>query len=163
MKDIRNELIRLLSENARYSNADLASMLAVTPDEIAAAVRALEQEGVVRGYKALINREKAHDNRITALIEIQVTPQKDAGFEDIAERIMRFDEVESIYLMSGGFDFAVTVVGDSFEQVAMFVAKSLAPLEHVRATATHFVLRRYKEMNVELTGDRIDDRRVLSF
>ena len=157
------KLLKLLGDNARYTNAELAVMLGKTEQEVAAQIASLEKEGVICGYKPLVNWEKVSADRVTALIEIRVTPQPDAGFEEIAHRIMKFDEVESIYLMSGGFDFAVMVCGKTFQQVAMFVAKSLSPLDNVLSTATHFVLKRYKDMGTELIGESGDDRGLVSF
>lgn len=142
----------------RYTNAELAVMLGMEESAVAAQIAQLEKDGVIMGYKPLINWEKVDADRVTALIEIKVTPQPDAGFEQIAERIRSFDEVESIYLMSGGFDFAVTVSGKSFQQVAMFVAKSLSPLENVLSTATHFVLKKYKDMGTQFNYFTGDDR-----
>ena len=158
-----DKLLELLNDNARYTNAELAAMLGVREKQVADEIDRLEKKGVICGYKPLVNWEKTDANLITALIEIRVTPQPDEGFETIAERIMKFDEVESIYLMSGGFDFTVMVRGKTFQQVAMFVAKRLSPLEHVLSTATHFVLRRYKEMGVTLIGEKDDDRGIFSF
>ena len=158
-----DKLLELLNDNARYTNAELAAMLGISEQQVEAQIRELEMRGVICGYKPLVNWEKTDTNLITALIEIRVTPQPDEGFETIAERIMGFDEVESIYLMSGGFDFAVMVRGKTFQQVAMFVAKRLSPLEHVLSTATHFVLHRYKDMGVTLVGEKDDDRGIFSF
>jgi DNA-binding Lrp family transcriptional regulator len=157
------KLLELLSENARYTNAELAVMLGLTETETAREIDALEKSGVIKGYKALIDWDKISDDRVTALIELKVTPQKDAGFEEIAERIMSFPEVETVYLMSGGYDLTVIVKGHTFKEVAMFVAKRLAPLDNVISTATHFVLRRYKELGVELVDNRNDDRGTFSF
>lgn len=158
-----DKLLELLNENARYTNAELAVMLGLPEGEVASRIDQMEKQGIICGYKPMINWDKTDADLITALIEIRVTPQPDEGFETIAKRIMSFDEVESIYLMSGGFDFAVMVRGRTFQQVAMFVAKRLSPLEHVLSTATHFVLRRYKDMGVTLVGEKDDDRGIFSF
>lgn len=157
------KLLELLSENARYTNAELAVMLGLSEAETIKQIEALEKSGVIKGYKALIDWDKISADRVTALIELKVTPQKDAGFEEIAERIMSFPEVETVYLMSGGYDLTVIVKGHTFKEVAMFVAKRLAPLDNVISTATHFVLRRYKELGVELVDNRNDDRGTFSF
>ena len=158
-----DKLLELLNENARYTNAELAVMLGLPEGEVASRIDQMEKQGIICGYKPMINWDKTDADLITALIEIRVTPQPDEGFETIAKRIMSFDEVESIYLMLGGFDFAVMVRGRTFQQVAMFVAKRLSPLEHVLSTATHFVLRRYKDMGVTLVGEKDDDRGIFSF
>jgi len=155
-------LLKLLSENARFSAEELATFLELSPEEVRAHVARLEKDGVIRGYTALINWEKVDAGRVTALIELRVTPQPDAGFEQIAEHIMRLPQVESVYLMSGGYDLCVTVCGESFRDVAMFVAKRLATVRGVLSTATHFVLRRYKDMGVELCDPLADDRGTVS-
>ena len=158
-----DKLLKLLSENARLTDAQMAVMLNMSEAEIAAAVTKLEQEGVVRGYKPLIDWEKTGEELVTAIIELNIAPSKDEGFDGIAKTIMSFDEVEGLSLMSGGHDLMVTVNGRTFKDVAMFVAKRLSPLEHVLSTATHFVLRRYKEMGVTLIGEKDDDRGIFSF
>ena len=138
-------LLNLLSENARLTTAELAVMLNKTQEEVANEIAAYEKAGVIKGYKALINWEKVDENKATALIELKVTPKRDRGFDEIASRIMEFNEVESVYLMSGGYDLAVTVRGKSMQEIAMFVARRLSPLDSVISTATHFVLTRYKD------------------
>lgn len=158
-----DKLIKLLFENARYTNADLATMLDTTEEEIAQRIQKLEQDGVINGYKALVNWEKTDDNRITAMVELKVTPQPDAGYEELAKKIMQFDEVETLYLMSGGYDFLVTVKGKDLQHVAMFVSHRLAPMDGVLSTATHFMLRNYKQMGVGISYGSHDDRGILSF
>ena len=118
----------------------------------------MEKEGLIRGYKAIIDWESLDSAKVSAIIELKVTPQRDVGFEQIAETIMRYTEVESVYLMSGTYDFCVIVKGKTFQEVAMFVAKRLAPMDGVISTATHFILRRYKECDIELCGGNVDDR-----
>ncbi|MBQ2704921.1 MAG: Lrp/AsnC family transcriptional regulator [Clostridia bacterium] len=158
---MKEKLLHLLSENARYTSADLATMLGVSETEICAAVAELEADGIIRGYKALIDWASVDDRHITAIIEINVTPQADAGFEEIAERIAEFEYVEAVYLMSGGYDLSVIVTGQTFQKVAMFVAKHLATMKEVTSTGTHFVLRRYKDMGVKMCGTP-DDRETVS-
>ena len=158
---MKEKLLHLLSENARYTSADLATMLGVSETEICAAVAELEADGIIRGYKALIDWASVDDRHITAIIEINVTPQADAGFEEIAERIAEFEYVEAVYLMSGGYDLSVIVTGQTFQKVAMFVAKHLATMKEVTSTGTHFVLRRYKDMGVKMCGNP-DDRETVS-
>ncbi len=155
-----DRLLSLLSENARLSCAQLAVMLGKTEKEVAEAIAAYEKEGVLRGYGAIINWEKADANRASALIELRVTPKRDKGFDEIADRIMQFEEVESVYLMSGGFDLAVRVNGKSMQDVAMFVAKRLSTLDSVLSTSTHFILTRYKDGGIILdSGNEKDERR----
>lgn len=153
-----DKLLKLLSENARLTDAQMAVMLNMTEAEIAAAVAKLEKDGVVRGYKPLIDWDKTGEELVTAIIELNIAPSKDEGFDGIANIIMSFDEVESLSLMSGGHDLMVTVNGRTFKDVAMFVAKRLSPLPGVLGTATHFVLKKYKERGVLFTDEEQDER-----
>ncbi|HHW46913.1 MAG TPA: Lrp/AsnC family transcriptional regulator [Clostridiales bacterium] len=156
------KLLKLLNQNAKYSVHDLAVMLDMSDEEVKQEIESMEREGLIRGYKAVIDWEKLDGAYVSALIELKVSPQPDAGFEDIAKRIMKFNEVESVYLMSGAFDLCVIVKGKTFQEVAMFVAKQLATMEYVLSTSTHFVLRRYKEQDIELVDSDVDDRRKIS-
>ncbi len=156
-----DKLLTLLDKNARMSNAQLASMLGRTEKEVADQIAQLEKTGVIRGYKPVIDWDKTDREYVTAIIELHVTPKKDSGFEGIAETIMKFREVESVSLMSGGYDFSIVVNARTFRDVAMFVAKRLSPLDSVVSTATHFVLRRYKQNNVIFLEDEKDERGVL--
>ena len=152
------KLLKLLDSNARLTNEQLATMLNISVDEVRAQIASLEKSGAIRAYKAVVDWDKTDRNCVTAIIELKVTPRRDVGFEGIAEQIMAFEEVESVYLMSGGYDLSVRVTGRSFQEIAAFVAKRLAPLESVISTATHFVLRRYKESNVMFLGENQDER-----
>ena len=156
-----DKLLKLLDTDARLTNAQLAVMLDKTEAEVAAQIAAWEREGVIRAYKALIDWDKTDREYVTAIIELRVTPQPDRGFEEIAEQVSLFDEVESVYLMSGGYDLAVTVRGRSFRDIAFFVAKRLSTLDSVISTATHFVLRRYKDQGVAFTREKKDLRGAL--
>lgn len=156
------KLLKLLNQNAKYSVHDLAVMLDMSDQEVQQEIESMEREGLIRGYKAVIDWEKLDGAYVSALIELKVSPQPDAGFEDIAKRIMKFNEVESVYLMSGGYDLCVIVKGKTFQEVAMFVAKQLATMKYVLSTSTHFVLRRYKELDIELLESDVDDRRKIS-
>lgn len=155
------DLLSLLNENARLTNAQLAVMLGKTEEEVENEIADYQQKGIIKGYKALINWEKVDHHKTTALIELKVQPKKESGFDEIAKKIMQFSKVESVYLMSGGFDLAVMVHGDSIQDIAMFVAKRLSPLDSVLSTATHFILTRYKEGDVILTSPKEEDRRNL--
>ncbi len=155
---MNEKILKLLAKNARYSNEDLADMTGLSKEEVELEIAQMEKDGLIRGYKAVIDWERLDSAKVSAIIELKVEPQPDAGFEQIAEKIKEFSEVESVYLMSGGFDLCVIVKGKTFQEVAMFVAKQLAPMEYVISTATHFILRRYKEMDVELIDDKTDDR-----
>lgn len=158
-----DKLINLLYDNSRLTTEQLAAMLDMTDAEIAAKIQQLEDDGVICGYKALIDWEKVGDEKVTALIEVCVTPNQSEGFDGIADEIIRFEEVESVYLMSGGYDFAVMLRGKTLREVALFVSQRLSNLKYVRSTATHFILRRYKDMGVVLNSrDKNDDRGTVS-
>lgn len=156
------KLLKLLNKNARYSLSELSGMLGITENEVKAEIESLEKEGYIRGYKTVIDWEKFDDTSVSALIELKVTPKSGLGFEEVAQRVMRYNEVETVYLMSGGYDLCVIVKGKTFQQVAMFVAKELSTIDSVISTSTHFVLRRYKELDVCLYGGKNDDRGIYS-
>ena len=156
-----DKLLKLLDSNARLTDEQLATMLNTTEDEVHEAILQLEKSGAIRAYKAIVDWDKTDRQCVTAVIELKVTPRRDVGFEGIAEQIMAFEEVESVYLMSGGYDLSVRVTGHSFQEIAAFVAKRLAPLDSVISTATHFVLRRYKESDVMFLGEKQDERGYL--
>ena len=153
-----DKILRLLNTNARLTGEQMAVMLNMTEAEVDAAIAKLEAEGVIRGYKPLIDWEKTGEEVVTAIIELSIAPSKDEGFDGIAKTIMAFDEVESLSLMSGGHDLMVAVNGRTFKDVAMFVAKRLSSLDGVLATATHFVLKKYKERGVLFTDEEQDER-----
>ena len=125
-------------------------------------IEEMKKEGLIRGFKTVVDWERLDSAYVSALIELNVTPLPDSGFEEAAKKIMKYDEVETVYLMSGGYDLCVIVKGKTFQQVAMFVAKELATISSVVSTATHFVLRRYKELDVELCTTSEDDRGKVS-
>ena len=152
------KLLKLLDSNARLTTDQLAVMLGRTEKEVAQQITELEQSGVIRAYKALIDWDRTDREYVTAIIELRVSPKRDSGFESIAQAIMRLEEVESVYLMSGGYDLSVVVTGRTFQEVAMFVAKRLSPMDAVLSTATHFVLRRYKDRGVMFLDEPQDER-----
>lgn len=157
-----DKLLTILADDAKLTDEQLAAMLGRTAEEVHKDIRQYEKDGIIKGYKALIDWEKVDKDILTAFIEVKVTPQLNLGFEQVAERIMQFEEVDSVYLMSGGFDLAVTVTGKSFKEVAMFVAERLSPLENVLSTATHFILRRYKDKGVVFGCEQPDERGRIS-
>lgn len=157
-----NKLLKILENNARLTNKEIAVMLDKSEKEVEKDITLLEDTGILKGYKAIIDKDKAEIETVTALIEIKVQPKYGHGFNDVANRISQLEEVESIYLMSGGFDFAVMVNDKSFQEVAMFVANRLSPLEGVVSTATHFILKRYKEQGVIFSDEFKDDRGIVS-
>ncbi len=148
-----DNFLKILSDNPRLSNAQIAAMTGLSEDEVGERIASLEREGVICGYKTVINWEKLEQtDKVTAIIELKVTPRKDTGFEAIAEEIMSFDEVESVSLMSGGYDFSVCVTGRTFQEIALFVAKRLAPIDSVTSTTTTFILKKYKEDGMILSA-----------
>ena len=152
----------MLNRNARVSFEEMAAATGRTAAEVAAEIDRLENDGVIRGYKTVIDWGKTEKPYVSAIIQLKVTPKAGRGFEEIAERITMFPEVESVYLMSGVYDLNVVVKCRTFEEVAMFVAKELATLDSVTSTATHFVLRRYKELDVALGVKEQDERGLIS-
>ncbi|MDO4764928.1 MAG: Lrp/AsnC family transcriptional regulator [Eubacteriales bacterium] len=156
------ELLNLLENDARRGIKDLAEMLEESENEIGSQMTELEKQKVICGYHTLINWDKTSNERVTALIQVSVTPQRGKGFDKIAERIYRFSEVRSVYLMSGGYDFTVIVEGSTMKEVAMFVGKRLAPLESVTATATHFILKKYKDYGTVLEPDEKGGRMAVT-
>ncbi len=138
-------LIALLQHNPLMPRADLGRLLGLPEDEVKAKIAELEKEGVILGYQTVINREKWNPNTVTAVIEVKITPERDGGFDRIASRISKFDEVQSCYLMSGGYDLLVLVEADNLRQVATFVSEKLSTIESVVSTATRFRLKTYKE------------------
>ncbi|MBQ9532212.1 MAG: Lrp/AsnC family transcriptional regulator [Eubacterium sp.] len=155
-------LLDLIEKNPRLSNAELAVLLGTSEEEVEKKIKELENGGIIKGYRAIIDKDKTQNQNVTALIEIQVHPKYDHGFEEIAERISNFHEVESVYLMSGGYDLCCLVNNKTFQEVALFVAKRLSTLEDVISTKTNFILKRYKEQDVILFDSQSDDRRTIS-
>lgn len=159
---MRKALLELLENNSKLQIADVATMLGVSTEEVAKEIEALEKEQVICGYHTLVNWDKTDKEFVTALIEVKVTPQRGQGFDKIAERIYGFKEVKAVYLMSGGFDLTVIIEGRTMKEVALFVAQKLAPLESVQSTATHFVLKKYKDHGIVLEEDHRDERMIIS-
>lgn len=155
---MKGEILTLLERNSRMAVSEIATIIGREAEAVAAAIRELEADGVIRGYSALIDWEKFGQESVTAYIEVRVTPQRGQGFDKVAERIYQFPQVVACNLMSGGFDLFVVVEGRTMKEVALFVAEKLAPIESVLSTATHFVLRRYKDRGV-LFGQQIRDER----
>ncbi|OON99912.1 MAG: AsnC family transcriptional regulator [Epulopiscium sp. Nele67-Bin004] len=160
---MRNRILELLEESSHYTAEDISVMIGASIDEVKATIAELEKEQIVCGYKTLINWDKVEEKEIvTALIELKVTPQRGEGFDKIARRIYMFKEVQSVYLMSGGFDLTVIVEGRTMKDVAMFVGQKLATLDTVMGTATHFVLKKYKDHGVIFEEPKKDERMVIS-
>lgn len=151
---MREQILEMLYNNSKLSAEEMAVMLGYSAEEIREEISAMEKEGIICGYTTMINWDKVENEKVTAFIEVKVAPQRGLGFDKIAERIYRFDEVESVSLMSGAYDISVTIEGRTMKDVAIFVHEKLAPLESVLSTATHFVLRKYKEHGVVLVDEK---------
>lgn len=159
---MREKILLAINKNSKLSASDLAIMLGSSEEEVKTILKQLEDERIICGYPTLINWDKVKCERVTALIEVKVTPQRGLGFDKIAERIYHFDEVQSVYLMSGGFDLTVIIEGKTMREVANFVAAKLAPMDAIQSTATHFVLKKYKEHGLPLVQVRQDERMLIS-
>ncbi len=155
---MKYEVLKLLARNARYTHEEIAVMLDTTEDRVTEIVAELENDGLLKGYKAIVDWERTDGAYVSAIIEINVVPKAGLGFEEVAEKIMKYPQVESVYLMSGVYDLNVVVKGKTLKDIAWFVAKELSTIDSVTNTTTHFVLRRYKEMDVELINGKDDDR-----
>ncbi len=153
-----DNILNILEENSRYTNEEIAVMLDETPEFVAKRIAQLEKEGIIRGYKTIIDREKLSDNYVIALIELKVTPKRDLGFDEVAEKIAEYPEVEDVYLMSGVYDLALILTGKTFKDIALFVSQRLAVMDSVVSTATHFVLSQYKEKGIVMRGTQQDER-----
>ena len=140
------EILEILEQNSRYTDEEIALMVGKTKEEVRKAIDEYDKSNIIAGYTSLINWENTGKETVTALIEVKITPQRGVGFDKVAERIYKFDKVKACYLMSsGGFDLTVIVEGKSMKEVALFVSGSLACQEYVTGTATHFVLKKYKD------------------
>ncbi len=154
------ELLQLLKQNARLSNAELAVILGRDEATVAAQINELERSGVIRGYSVIVDEELADHDEVEAYIELKITPQPDCGFDEMARMISGFKEVESVTLMSGGYDLGITLKGSGLRDIAGFVSQRLATLSGVLSTRTHFVLKRYKEKGILIQDEQGDERGV---
>lgn len=145
---MNKKLLQLIEDDCTLTTAQLASLADMPEEEAAAEIRKYEEDKVILGYKGIVDWDRTDRESVTALIEVNVTPQRGEGFDRVAERIYQYDEVESVYLMSGGFDLCVIISGRSLKEVAQFVGERLSPLENVTGTATHFILKKYKEKHL---------------
>lgn len=159
---MNRKILRLMENDARISTADIATVVGMSESEVEEAIRSMEAEGIIRGYKTIIDRERIDENSVSATIELKVVPKAERGFEEVAERIALYPEVESVSLMSGGCDLSVVVTGKTFRDVSTFVAKELATIDSVTATATQFIMKRYKDHGVLLTDEETDEREAIS-
>ncbi|MCD8003257.1 MAG: Lrp/AsnC family transcriptional regulator [Clostridia bacterium] len=157
-----NEILNLIESNSKLRAKEIAAMIGKEEGDIKIAIEKYENDGVILGYHTIIDWDKTDREYVTAIIEIKITPQRDRGFDKIAERIYNYPEVQSLYLMSGSYDLAVIIEGKTMKEVAYFVAQKLAPIEDVVSTATHFVLRKYKADGV-VYGASEEDLRGVDF
>lgn len=155
---MREKILSIIEKNSRVEVKELAIILGVPEIDIANELKAMEEEGVICGYHTLIDWEKTSIEKVSALIEVRVTPQRGQGFDSIAERIYKYPEVNSVYLISGGYDLLVTLEGKSLKEVSSFVTNKLSTLESVLSTATHFILKKYKDHGTIMTKEYEDER-----
>ena len=157
------EILNILDkEKGNVSRAKIAQMLGMEEKEVADKIEKMEKENVNVGYKTIVNWDKTDKDVVVALIELRITPQRGEGFDKVAERIYKYPQVKSLYLMSGAYDLAVTIEGKSMKEVALFVAQKLAPMDSIISTATHFVLKKYKEEGIVFEDDEKDTRQVIT-
>lgn len=157
----KEEILALLEQDARLNAAQIARMLNAEQQDIEAAIEELTRAGVILGYKTIIDWDKTEQEMVTAQIEVKITPQKGMGFDEIARQICSHPQVQSAYLMSGGFDLTIIIVGKTIREVARFVSENLAPMESVLSTSTHFILKKYKEQGVQSDLSTADTREVM--
>lgn len=157
-----DRIISLLKENARMSDKDIAAAVGMSEGEVAAKIKEYEAAGIIKGYSAITNNDLIDKNIVTAFIEVKITPKAEMGFDELARTIMMYDEVDSVTLMSGSFDLAVTLSGTNYKEVALFVAQRLSTIEGVVSTSTHFVLKRFKEKGFFFENGDVDERGLVS-
>ena len=157
------EILNILDkEKGNVSRAKIAQMLGMEEKEVADKIEKMEKENVIVGYKTIVNWDKTDKDVVVALIDLRITPQRGEGFDKVAERIYKYPQVKSLYLMSGAYDLSVTIEGKSMKEVALFVAQKLAPMDSIISTATHFVLKKYKEEGSVFEDDEKDTRQVIT-
>ncbi len=159
---MNTEILKLLEQDARLSAEQLSVMLNCDKSEIERELTEYEKNGTILGYKTIVDWEKTEQESVTAMIDVKLTPQRDRGFDRVAEKIYNYPEVKSVYLMSGGYDLSVLIEGRTMKEVAYFVSQKLAPIEAVISTATHFVLHKYKDKGVLYDAGEIDERGTLN-
>lgn len=155
---MKNEILKLLETDSRLSVKDIAAMLGADEAAVAADIKAMEDDKIICGYHTLIDWDKVADEKVTALIEVKVTPQREQGFDKIAERIRNYDEVNSVYLIAGAYDFMVIIQGKTLREISRFVSERLAVIDEVTGTSTNFVLKKYKDHGVVFDAPKQDER-----
>ena len=159
---MREKILTIMEKNSRIDLADLAALLGESEIAVANEIADMEKENIICGYHTMINWDKTGEELVTALIEVKVTPQRNMGFEKIAERIYQYSEVESVYLMSGSFDFTIILEGKTMRQVALFVSEKLSTIDSVLSTSTHFILKKYKDHGTIMQKEDKDERMLIS-
>lgn len=159
---VMDNILKLLKQNARLSNKEIASMTGSTEEAVAVKIKEYESSGVIKGYSAILNDELADKDNVTAFIAVKVTPTAEFGFDAIAKKILSYGEVESLTLMSGAFDLAVTISGTNYKEIALFVAQRLSTIEGIVSTSTHFFLKKYKDKGFMIDADEKDERSFVS-
>ena len=159
---MKEKILNYIEKNSRVDLKELAVLLGMEPVDVANALEEMEKEGIICGYHTLIDWDKVTEDRVNALIEVRVTPQRGRGFDDIAERIYKYPEVEACYLMSGGYDLMIFLEGKSLKQVSTFVTEKLSTLESVMSTTTHFILRKYKDHGTIMHQKYEDERMIVT-
>jgi len=160
--NMREQILAIIEKNSRIDLKELAIILGAEEIDIANELKALEEEGIICGYHTMIDWEKTSIEKVTALIEVRITPQRGQGYDNIAERIYKYPEVNSVYLISGGYDLLVTLDGKSLKAVSSFVSDKLSTLDGVLSTATHFILKKYKDHGTILTKKYEDTREKIT-
>lgn len=159
---MREKILAVIEKNSRIDLKELAILLGENEVDVANEISNIEKEGIICGYHTLINWDNTSTEKVVALIEVKVTPQRGMGFDKIAERIYQFSAVSAVYLMSGSFDFTVIVEGKTMREVAQFVSDKLSPMESVLSTGTHFILKKYKDHGTILTENKTDERQLIT-
>ena len=159
---MREKILAVMEKNSRIDVKDLAVLLGESEVAVVNEIAEMEKERIICGYHTLIDWDKTGDERVTALIEVKVTPQRGMGFDKVAERIYQYNEVTAVYLMSGAFDFTVFIEGRTMRQVAQFVSDKLSPMESVLSTATHFILKKYKDHGTIIAEEEQDERMLIT-
>ena len=162
MNTLKEKILSMIEKNSRFNVRDLAVFLGTDELDVIQAMQEMEEDGIICGYHTMIDWDRTGIEKVTALIEVRVTPQRGKGFDDIAERIYKYPEVNSVYLISGGYDLLVTLEGKTLKEVSGFVTNKLSTLDTVISTATHFILRKYKDHGTIMTKKYEDQREIVS-
>ena len=157
---MENEILELLENNSNLAPEDIATMIGASEEEVKEKINELETDNVIVKYNTLIDWDKTNRETVTAFIDVKVTPERDVGFDAVAQRIYKFPEVKSVYLMSGGYDLSVEVEDRTMKEVALFVAEKLATINHINSTSTHFMLKTYKKDGVIFKGEQPENERL---